>query len=102
MAKRKEQVMDGHPLTIAGTQFHVVPRYSAGHVLTEGEAAALNQTFYEAVRNNNATKVAEGKIDQDGITAYAESFQFGQRGAVVTDPVESMAMVIARKKAKAP
>ena len=41
-------------ITIAGQVFSVPVRYAAGHVLTEGEASALNQTYHENLRNNFA------------------------------------------------
>ena len=57
--------MQTHDVTIAGNVFAVPLRYAAGHVITEGEASALNQTLCENVRNNLAPKIkkelAEGK-----------------------------------------
>ena len=54
---RSPETNDVRTLTIAGETFQVPVRYRAGHVLTEGEAQALNQAYVEAVRNNNAEKV---------------------------------------------
>lgn len=97
--------------TIAGVSFGVADKYAAGHVITEGEASALNQTRRENIRNNFAKKVAEAKGDADEldptkqeelqalIDAYASEYEFGVRTAGaprVTDPVEREALAIVR------
>lgn len=95
-------------LTIAGKTFSLAPRYEEGHELTAGEASALNQTYFENVRNNCAKKVKDEGWDQDQITNYAEGYQFGVRtgggGGGERDPVMSEATRIAkdiiRKKLK--
>lgn len=93
-------------VTIAGEVFKIAPRYSEGHVLTENEAAALNQTFFENIRNNMAKGVAESKetnkfdydVFQDKITAYANEYEFGARrvGAAPRDPVLAEAFKLAK------
>lgn len=97
--------------TIQGHQFTIPLRYSAGHVLTEGEASALNQVFVENVRNNQGAKIKAaleaGEFDladwRDKVFDYASAYNFGVR-AVSTpkDPVMTRArkLVVAALKAK--
>jgi hypothetical protein len=103
MAKRKEAAVeatnDVREITIAGAVFQVPIKYREGHVLTAGEASALNQTFRENVRNNLASK--EG-LTQEQVNEYAAKYEFGERQAAVRDPIEAMALTIARRKVKAP
>jgi ribosomal protein L16 Arg81 hydroxylase len=89
-------------ITISGKQFNVAPRYAAGHTLTENEAQALNQTMFENLRNNFATKAKEGASQEDFDT-YAASYQFGVRtgGGSRQDPVRAEAMSLARDQVKA-
>jgi hypothetical protein len=94
-------------VTIAGEVFKVAPRYEAGHVLLENEAGALNQTFFENIRNNMAKAVQEAKdagafdqdIMQDRITAYADEYEFGARRGpgAPKDPVMAEALKLAKK-----
>lgn len=44
-------------IKVQGILFPVSPRYSEGHPLTAQEAAVLNQTLYENLRNNFATHI---------------------------------------------
>lgn len=113
-------------ITIAGIVFNVPLRYSAGHVLSEGEASALNQTYHENLRNNFAKEVksaktvpAEGDTPastrelteadisdlQSKLNAYAESYQFGVRavGSARTpaDPVGREAINLAKAAIRA-
>ena len=108
-------------ITIAGHEFAVPVRYSAGHVLTEGEASALNQTFHENLRNNFAKTVKDAKVVpadgdvpastrelgpddlaglQSKLDAYAGEYQFGVRAAGGTrtpaDPVGREALNLAK------
>jgi hypothetical protein len=94
-------------LTIAGVALTLIGRFAAGHVLTENEASALNQTFAENVRNNCAKKVkelSEAGTDVAAIQAvvdeYAANYDFGVRKAtsqaVSRDPVARRATTIAR------
>jgi hypothetical protein len=103
MSKTSKQVA-AEPLnlkmvTIGGERFVMPSPYAAGHVCTEGEAHALNQTLGENVRNNLSGKAKEGKLTQADVDAYISSYQFGANGGGFTaNPVESMALAIARKK----
>ena len=94
-------------VTIAGEVFKVAPRYDAGHVLLENEAGALNQTFFENIRNNMAKAVQEAKetgafdqdVMQDQITQYANDYEFGARRGpgASKDPVMAEALKLAKK-----
>jgi hypothetical protein len=87
-------------ITIAGKPFNVEPRYAEGHVLTANEASALNQTYFENLRNNFATKAKEG-ADQDAFDAYVKDYQFGVRSAGGSrDPILAEAMELARDSIK--
>src|SRR6516162_9965317 len=97
MAKSKH-VEPGHEITIAGSRFVVPSPYKAGHTCTNGEANALNQTLAENVRNNLASRSKNGTLAQADVDEYLASYQFGQRNGFVVDPIESMALAIARKK----
>lgn len=88
-------------ITIAGKPFLVIPRYAEGHVLTPNEASALNQTYFENLRNNFANKAKEGGTQAD-FDAYAASYKFGERtgGGGSRDPIEVEAMNLARDAIK--
>lgn len=99
-------------ITIAGEVFHAPVRYEEGHELTAGEAAALNQTFHENLRNNFAKRVKDAKDNgsfdaealQTEFNKYAEDYAFGIRtggGGAVRDPVMAEAMNIARGQVRA-
>jgi hypothetical protein len=99
-------------MTIAGATVNITPRYAAGHVLTEGEASALNQTFIENVRNNRAKVVKEllaagaSQADiQAKVDEYVDDYQFGVRkltdAKVSRDPVARRAISIAKAVIKA-
>ena len=88
-------------LTIGGDRFVMPMPYSAGHVCTEGEAHALNQVLAENARNNLSGKAKSGKLTQEDVDAYFECYQFGSKGGFASNPVESMALQIARRKVKA-
>ena len=90
-----------HSITIAGKPYNVEARFAEGHVLTANEASALNQTFFENLRNNFASKAKEG-ADQAAFDEYAASYQFGVRtgGGGSRDPIEVEAMSIARDTVK--
>lgn len=65
-------------ITIQGHEVEVSQPYVAGHVITEAEAKALNQTRSENIRNNTATKLkkmakdAECEVDELSDDAVAE------------------------------
>jgi hypothetical protein len=89
-------------VTISGKTFNVAPRYAEGHTLNANEANALNQTFFENIRNNFAGKAKEGGT-QEELDAYVQSYQFGVRtggGGGSRDPVEVEAMSLARDQVK--
>jgi len=90
-----------HSITISGRQFSVEPRYAEGHTLTANEAAALNQTYFENLRNNFASKAKEG-ADQSAFDEYAASYQFGVRtgGGSSRDPIEVEALNLGRDAVK--
>lgn len=96
-------------ITISGHAFDVRQPFATGHVLTEGEANQLNQTWAENVRNNLAAKVKlafseeptlEVNPDTIGaiVTSYDEAYEMtlATVGAKrVTDPIEVEARKIA-------
>lgn len=95
-------------ITIQKTPFRVPMRYAAGHTLTDNEAAALNQTLHENLRNIWAPKVKSGLANgetpetlQAKFDAYAADYQFGRRraprgGSTGPDPVPAIALAMAR------
>jgi len=99
-------------ITIQQTPFRVPMRYKAGDTLTDNEAAALNQTLHENLRNIWAPKVKSGLANgetpetlQAKFDAYAADYQFGRRRAprgtggilgVTIDPVPALALTMAR------
>jgi hypothetical protein len=85
-------------ITIGGDQYLVPSPYAAGHVCTEGEANALNQTMQENVRNNLTGKAKDGKLTQEMVDQYVANYAFGNRTGFTADPIASMALAIARKK----
>jgi hypothetical protein len=95
-------------ITIAG-KVHTVPQpYEEGHVISAAEAAALNQTYAENLRNNLAPKVKAhidaGTYDevtfQNHVDEYAADYVFGFRPGRTADPVAREAMAIAKDKVK--
>lgn len=101
-------------VTISGLVFKVPTPYSAGHVCTPNEAAALNQLICENIRNNRAPMVAKAKeaaekagqpLDESAlqadIDAYAAEYEMGVRRGRVVDPVEKEAREIALGHVKA-
>jgi hypothetical protein len=95
-------------ITIQNTPFRVPMRYAAGHTLNDNEAAALNQTLHENLRNIWAPKVKHGLANgespetlQAKFDAYAADYQFGRRRArrgaqEGPDPVPTMALTMAK------
>jgi hypothetical protein len=95
--------------TIQGVVLSIPEPFLAGHVVTEGEASALNQLLAENVRNNLAEDVKESKekgLSLDAIQKivddYVQEYEFGVRriGFRTSDPVESAAREIALELAK--
>ena len=96
--------------TINGLAFEVNQPYEAGHVVTEAEARALNQTRSENIGNNVRAKVKEmqdaGK-DLSEIAAYVSSvdaeYTFTLANVAASrklDPVEKEANNLARELLK--
>jgi hypothetical protein len=99
-------------ITIADKPFTVIQPYVAGHVVTEAEAKALNQTRAENIRNNMASKVKaayagtakEGEPTAATIVAFVADYDAAYvftlasvgGGARKTDPIEVEALKIAR------
>jgi hypothetical protein len=96
-------------ITIQGISFTIPAPYFAGYVVTAAEAAALNQTYAENLRNNFAKSVkaaaeADAQVDvetlQAQLTEYAATYEFqGRRRSVATpvDPVAREAYKIAKQ-----
>ena len=102
-------------ITIQGIVFHTPRVYATGHVMTEHEAAALDQTRAENLRNNFAGRI-KAKLDELVKTnpeakvsdlsehelkaefhGYASSYAFAARQArAPVDPVEAEAYKIAK------
>lgn len=100
-------------VTINGETFKVAQPFTAGYTLNSNEAAALNQTFAENIRNNLASKVKEAKeagsfdvaeFQSQVVDEYVDSYEFGVRtggGGRTSDPVMAEALEIARTKVRA-
>ena len=102
---------------IAGESFSVSQPYEAGHVLTEAEAKALNQTRAENIGNNLRETVKEALAKRDGgdtsametlqelVAKYDSAYTFSMGGGGVStrrlDPVEREAKAIATEIIKA-
>lgn len=106
--------------TIAGFSVNVPSPYAAGHPLTEGEAAQMNQVLAENVSNNLRKKLDDGKVVGEGeneesapwtpeeaqklVDEYMSVYEPGVRTSAggeprITDPVEREARKIAKAKA---
>lgn len=103
---------------IQGVVLNVIQPYAEGHVLTEKEAAVINQTLAENIRNNFASTVkkaveaaddkpenVDAKALQKDLNEYMKGYEFGVRsggggGGRAMDPVEKKAMDIARAKVR--
>lgn len=103
------------PITIQGMTFQAIAPYREGHQLTANEAAVLNQTLAENLRNNfagavgTAVKEAEAakkEVDhvalQKAFDLYIHEYSFGVRkgGGFSGDPVAREARSIAKDIAK--
>jgi hypothetical protein len=93
--------------------FPIDREYVEGHVITEGEAAALNQLLVENIRNNCygwVTKAAEGasilpheihSALRHRIAEYAKDYQFKVRTRSRTmNPLEATTAELARQHAE--
>jgi len=99
-------------ITIQGETFAIPQPFAEGHVLTAGEASALNQTYAENLRNNFAKTVKASKEAgtfehagaQAALAEYAASYAFGVRSSgtrTAVDPVEKKATDLASSIVKA-
>lgn len=100
-------------LTIQGLKFQIAAPYAKGHLLSEQEAAALNQLFSENIRNNCANLVKEAKdaagdsslsdaaLDELGtkIDDYASKYTFAgkRQSRTPVDPIARMIERLARE-----
>lgn len=110
--------METQKLKIQGPVFEIPAPFTEGHVCDANEAATLNQTFAENIRNNQAKKVqaeldkakAEGREPdlaslQSGVSEYANSYKFGAKrtgggggdSSLPKDPVERQAHILVRE-----
>ena len=105
-------------ITVQGFTLSVPVPYAEGHTLTEAEAAVLNQTLAENLRNNFGSQIkksredleAEGKaynpsaVDlQSAFDAYVVEYEFGAKrggGGTVLDPIERKARSLAKEVIK--
>lgn len=107
-------------VTIQGLEFTTSMPYSPGHVLTEHEASALNQTRSENLRNNFASRVKKALEDLQKanperadlttadldlgalateFAAYEASYSFAQRHVrAPSDPVEHEAQKLGKAR----
>lgn len=101
---------------IAGVEgVSIAAPYAAGHVLTDGEAAALNQTLRENISNQLRKQITDGKLDAEGkptgapfsleevqalVSAKVAEYEFGVRSTgtrEASDPVGAEAKKILRQ-----
>lgn len=72
MATATETAPQRKTLMIAGVTFEAPFKYAEGHVLSEVEAKALNQTRFENLRNNFASTVKASIEGKEGAVAQAD------------------------------
>lgn len=121
-----QAAVDSRRIKVEGLIFSAPAPYKAGHVLEENEAATLNQTYSENLRNNFAKAVkkykeeaekngaaaladgAEAPADlQNEFNEYASDYKFGVRTggggdtSLPRDPVLREAHLIARELIRA-
>lgn len=101
-------------ITVAGVILSVPQPFTEGHVLRANEAAVLNQTYAENLRNNFAgtvKKAKEGEAEPDtaalqaALDEYINTYDFGVRRVgtrtVPLDPVHREALRLAGEAVKA-
>lgn len=105
------------PIKIQGLLFTAPCPYNEGDTLNAKEAAVMNQTFHENLRNNYAAKIQkvldEAKVKsvdeltpeqraelQSQFVGYADAYDFGVRGTREADPVRAQARLLAKEKVK--
>lgn len=93
-------------ITIAGVVVECPQPFAEGHILSANEAAALNQTFSENIRNNLAKHFKENAENsefdpQAAVDEYVPTYSFGvRRGRSVADPIEREAYRMALESVK--
>lgn len=106
-------------ITVQGLTLQAPAPYTEGHTLIANEAAVLNQTLAENLRNNFASVVAKAVKDagvkdvselpaektsalQAEFDKYVETYEFGvhRSGVRVVDPIEREAIAIAEEAIK--
>ena len=102
--------MSTKEITISGKPFTVGVPFAEGHVLTPGEAKALNQVRHENIRNNTAKAVKaaiEAGADEAAITEIVTNYDstyiftlasIGGRKSV--DPLDREILKLAREAIK--
>ena len=104
--------METKTITIQGHDFEASQPYVAGHVVTDAEAKALNQTRVENLRNNFAAKIKALKgeaeaLNESQIADLATQFAEYDTGYIFTlasvgggkretDPVQTEAKKLAK------
>lgn len=107
---------DRNTIKVAGVNLTVPAPFVEGHVLRPNEAAVLNQTYSENLRNNFASTVKKAIEEAKGIAnvdvsalqeqmdKYIQTYDFGVRssggGSRSLNPIEREAMNIARSKVR--
>lgn len=101
-------------ITVKGIVLKVPAPFKEGHVLRPNEAAVLNQTYAENLRNNFSNTVAKAIEEAGGadkvkvkdlqkqLDSYVTEYDFGVRraGTITADPVEREALKLAKEKVK--
>ncbi|WP_417436459.1 hypothetical protein [Idiomarina abyssalis] len=105
-------------ITVQGFNLVIPVPYAEGHPLTEAEAAVLNQTLAENLRNNFGSQIRKSREDaeaegnkyepdpaalQAAFDDYILEYEFGaKRGGsgVTVDPVERKARALAKDTIK--
>lgn len=106
-------------ITVQGFQLAAPTPFSEGHPLTETEAAVLNQTLAENLRNNFGAQIKKSKEEaeaagekyepnekelQKAFNDYVAEYEFGAKrggsGGVTMDPVERRARRLANEAIK--
>lgn len=101
--------MSTQMVKIQGEIYEIPAPYAEGHQLTAAEAAVLNQTFAENVRNNVASRIRKAAEDgtpglsAEDVEAYASTYTFESKGTrssgggrTAADPVEREARALAK------
>lgn len=105
-------------ITVQGFRLSVPVPFAEGHQLTETEAAVLNQTLAENLRNNFGSQIKKSREDaeaagneyapaaadlQAAFNDYVAEYEFGAKrggGGVTVDPTERKARSLAKDTIK--